>query len=287
MILISNLTHAQITTTKVAPEKTNEIKPIYYDSTRNFLAEDISQIIGQTLYLPPEPENLQKYGFDGFVIDYTDAGTINYNKNVYKCCDSYNSKYSELNSKYFEVLGVYNHPHRDKDRSLYGTTYFLKLKEKSSGDIVFYSYDSDYEFKFPFIVTGFFEKQKKASIGIEFILRGKNWRETIFNADKPLNDIVTGEEIIIEPGSIWKVVDLTLEDKYYTLSYIIQNDKGNKLTLDITSSNRTRVVFKKKDVQTIIDKSPEFWNKIVEGKVVIGMTEQMVKLSLAEGKVEE
>lgn len=282
LILITNQTFSQITSTKIADAKPTEIKTVQYDSTRNFLGEDIFQIIGQTLYLPPKSENLQKYGYEGFVKDYTDTKTIGNSKNVYKCCDGYNSKYSELKDKYFEVLDVHYHPDRDRNKSLYGKKYFLKLRENKKGDIVYFLYDAKYERSFPFIIVGFFEKQKKESIGLQFISRGRNWRETVFNEDKPLNDITTGKEVILMPGSEWKVVDLTLEEKYFTLSYIIQNDNGSKLTLDIPSASRTRCVFRKKDVQDIIDNYPQLWKEIVIGKVVVGMTERMVKLSWGE-----
>ena len=279
MIFLSQFSFAQITTTSVAEKKveTNITQP--YDSTKNFVGEDVYSLIGQTLYTPPKPENLQKYGYDGFLLDYKKDKFAK--GNVYKCCDSYNSKYTEVKEKYFTVLDVFEHPNRDRNRSLYGTKYFLKLRENISKDTIYFEYDSRFAHSFCFVVMGFYEKQKKESIGKEFIIRGKNWRETVFNEDKPLYDIETGKEVKLIPGSVWKVIDLTIEEEYFSLSYIIQNDSGNKLTLDIISAHDSprKTVFEKEKVSHIIKNYPDLWNKIVEGKVVVGMTEEMVILS--------
>ena len=60
---------AQITTTSV-PEPKNEIDNAPYDSTKNFLGENVHQYLGQVLYLKEKNEGLRQYGYEGFVHDY-------------------------------------------------------------------------------------------------------------------------------------------------------------------------------------------------------------------------
>ncbi len=128
------VTFGQITTRKVAT-KVVQVDKSPYDSLQNFLAKDVSKYLGQELYLKGKAESLRKYGYYGFSMDYTQDCLAN-QSNVYKCCESYNSKYDELTGKYFKVLEIIKHPEANRNESLYGTKSFLKLQEKESGDIV-------------------------------------------------------------------------------------------------------------------------------------------------------
>ncbi|MGI8892474.1 MAG: hypothetical protein ACR2GN_03335 [Bacteroidia bacterium] len=141
---------SQITTTKVAPKGENkEVAP--YDSIENFLGVNVYQYLGQELYLKPTWEKLRKYGYEGFIIDYQKNPYDE--KNVYKCCSgAYNSIYEALAEKYFTVLDVLRHPKAAESDALYGKKYFLKLEEKETKDVVYYTYDALIKHKFKFVV---------------------------------------------------------------------------------------------------------------------------------------
>ena len=156
LLCLPMVSFGQITTTKVA-EKKEEISIEPYDSLQNFLDKDLHRYIGQDFYLKGKAESLREYGYHGFLIDYKYKG-YNKEKNTYKCCDSYSSKYNELEGKYFNVINVYKHPRAKENDDLYGNTFYLELKEKESGDKVYFEYKADFEFSFPFIVVGFYEK---------------------------------------------------------------------------------------------------------------------------------
>jgi len=276
LVALSTVAFGQITTTKVAP-KTDQIDKTPYDSIQNFLGKDVYKYQGQELYLKGKAESLRKYGYDNFVLDYTKDKLSN-KSNVYKCCDSYNSKYDELVEKYFNVLEIIKHPKAEQNEYLYGKKFYLKLQEKESNDIVYYEYDSEFEHSFPFIVVGFFEKQKKLVEGKEFVF-----------ADKVLEsstDIQTGKVVTIKTGQKWKCTDLTIEEKYYSLSLVIENLLGEKTTISHESvfgkwrSGRAYTAseadnYKKKFGQ-------ENFDRILQGKVKIGMTKEMCKLSWGE-----
>ena len=274
-------TYGQITTTKVVPkvEKTDNTP---YDSTKNFLGKNVYKYVGQELYLNGKAESLRKHGYEGFFSDYNKSKS---DGGVYKCCDSYNSKYDELTGKYFTVLEVIKHPKANNgnptDEYLYGDVYFLKIQEKESKDIIYFEYKSKYEYDFPFIVAGYFTKLKQTEVGKEFIVRGKNWISS-----EPMTDMNTGNPVSnFEAGGKWKCIDVTIEDKYYSLSLVLQNDKGEQIPLNIDNTEKTNWVFEFRQAELYKKQfGIENWQQILNGKVKIGMTKEMCQLSWGKPK---
>ncbi len=283
LIILCNSAYGQITTSKVAP-KAEQVDNTPYDSTKNFLSEKVKKYLGQELYLKGQSESLRKYGYAGFLIDYKESSLSN-NKNIYKCCESYNSKYSELAEKYFTVLDVIKHPKatsgNSSDEYLYGKKWYLKLKEKESNDVVYFEYSEQFEHTFPFIVVGYFLKLKQTEINKEFIVRGKNWLSS-----GTMYDMNTGNPLSsFEPGDKWKCIDVTIDEKYYSLSLILQNEKGEQIPLSVDASKKTNWVFTNEQAENYkkifgVDN----WNLILSSKVKIGMTKEMCELSWGKPK---
>jgi hypothetical protein len=264
----------QITTTKVA-SKIEQVNVIPYDSTSNFLEKNVYQYVGQELYLKGKSESLREYGYEGFVYDYT-KDRYNYRSNVYKSNNNFNSKYNELAGKYFKVLEVIKHPKASDNEFLYGNKFFLKLQEKESKEIVYFEYDSKIEHLFPFIVTGYFTKLKQTQVGKEYIVKGKNW---ISSGSMP--DMKTGSPVSnFESGAKWKCVDVTVEEQYFTLSLVLQNDKGEQIPLSVENTKNSYWVFEAGQAELYKKKfGDENWQRVLSGKVKIGMTKEMCQLS--------
>jgi hypothetical protein len=261
LILFHQLGYGQISTTEVVnnqEKKTTEP----YDSLQNFLSENANKYIGQELYLKGKSESLRKYGYNNFLIK---MGETSNKENIYKCCDGYNSSYDSLNKRYFSVLDVI------KKTKNYGTKFYLKLKDKKSNDILYFDYDSRFESSFPFITVGFFEKKKGFLKGTSFIFGdGK-----INN----MNDITTGKPINYKLGQEWKYVELTIEQKYYTLSAIIENEYAEKIAFSYNSlyGENSRGVFELENAEKYIeDYDIDTFNEMLNGKVLVGFTEKMV-----------
>ena len=272
VIFLANNIYAQITTTKVA--KKEELKSTEpYDSLQNFLGKDVHKYLNQELYLNEKHEDLRKYGYKGFSLDYTKSSFSN-KSNVYKCNNSFNSKYDELAGKYFKVLAIHKHPKAEENKYAYGTKYYLELKEKESGDKVYFEYESQYEHSFPFIVIGFFEKQKREAVGDYFVFANKILESS--------TDIETGKIITNTTAQKWECVDLTIEEKYYNLALVIKNPLGEKTTIvhgTVFGKHKGRA-YKLADAETYKTKfGLTNWLKILDGQVVIGFTEEMVLLS--------
>lgn len=276
-VFLPGIAFGQITTTKVAPKvEISDKAP--YDGTKNFLGEDVYKYVGQELYLKGVSEKLRKFGYENFVIDYRQDGLIN-KLNVYKCCDSYNSKYDALAGKYFKVLDVIKHPKAAESEFVYGQKYFLKLQEKN-GDTVYFEYDSRFENSFPFIVVGFFEKQKQLVIGKDFVFADEILKSS--------TDIQTGKVVTTKTGQKWKCTDLTIEEEYYTLSLIIVNSVGEKTTISCDSVfgkwRRGRAYFGEEADSYRSKFGSASFDTILQGKVRLGMTMEMCRLSWGEPK---
>lgn len=219
-LLISFSSYAQITTTDVAKEKI--IKNVYYDSLSNFLNEGYHNYIGQNLFLLGKNKELRRYGYEGFVIDknYKKNGYSDVS-NVYKCKEGYNSEYSELAEKYFEVIAVFNN-----EEALGVYQGYLQLVETTSNDTLYYLYDGIRgEYKFPFLVVGFFEKQKELLIGNEFVFCDDYLSSTY--------DIVTGNLITNTLGQKWECYDLSVTKDYYKLSLLLTNKLGERVAVSL------------------------------------------------------
>ncbi len=231
ILLLCCFAFAQIQTIK--SKKLEDIPTkLKYDSLKNYIGMSVYAYIGQEFYLRPKPDGSQQYGYDGFY-NGTDDDFRNYEKNVYKCCNSFNASYDSMQGRYFTVLTVTRHPKAEENPSLYGKNFFLKLVEKQSSDTCYYLYNGgSVEEAFPFTVVGYYTKCKKRYIGRKFTTQGKRWS----TESEPEKDIVTAKPVSITPGKVWTVVDISIDDKYYELSFVMKSQLGEKVEIAITSA---------------------------------------------------
>jgi len=225
LFIINNIVLSQISTTNIA-WATDTLDNRTYDSTENYLGKGVLRYVGQELYLKGKSVQLREYGYSNFLIDYQ---KFSFDKgNIYKQGDGYynnknSSKYDELVDEYFKVLQVIN---PDSNKLKFGDKFFLKLQAKSNNDIVYYQYDARFENSFPFIVVGFYDKRKQTLIGKTFRIPNRLTREH--------RDINTGKlirDFSDFSGQKWKCTDLTIEEKYYELAVVLENDINEKIAI--------------------------------------------------------
>ena len=131
------------------------------------------------------------------------------------------SVYDSLVGKYFIVLNVHKHPKAESDYYLYGEKQFLELKEKKSGDTIFFEYYTKYKSKFPFVVLGHFEYLKKKYVGQSYIM--------YTNSVRGSTDYTNGKELTVIAGQKWTCTDVKIEDKYYNISLVFENDETTRI----------------------------------------------------------
>jgi len=264
LTLVSQISVGQISTIKIAEPKPQKAEA--YDSLRNFLGEDYIQYKGQELYLIPKTESLREYGYMNFI---KDIHKYRYDKsNTFKCCDGYNSKYTELQGKYFIVEDVHKYT-KPNIQSPY-----LHLRMKETNEITFFEYDTKYSHSFPFLVVGYYEKQKDIFVGNEILIR----------SNARLADIETGDEINLTNGEYVKCIQITLDEKYYVPSLLLENDKMQKFLFPLYNRHgKIRRILTKQEAEDYKKRfGEENWLTILDEKVKIGFTTEMTRISWGE-----
>ena len=108
---------------------------------QNFPGNDVNLLLNKEIKVQEKDERLQKYGYDHFYVN-------DKLKKKYACCESYNSKYSELVGKVFKVLSA------EPYKNIIGTDKYKLQIENAETGIIYFDYDPKYEHSFPFEVIG-------------------------------------------------------------------------------------------------------------------------------------
>lgn len=250
----------------------SQTKMSSFDSTLNFVVDKPQLYIGQDLYLSKDHVTCDQC--QQFLLDPLKARDIK--SNIYKCDEGFFTKRSAIAGKTFKVLGVVQMQDWQKNIEL-GITCFLKLQEKESGDIIYFEHSIENDLSFPFIVMGFYNKQKSLVVGKEFVFADKRFKKS--------KDLITGNPITIVTGQKWKCLDLLL-DSNGIMTFLVQNPIGEKTTVHyerifgywfygVTYSAAEADEFRKKF-------GDDKFNKILQGNIEIGMTVEMTELALGK-----
>jgi hypothetical protein len=116
------------------------------DTAANFPRKHAELLLGKELKVLPKDVKWQEFGYSGF---YKHK---NFDKEImpklYSSDDNISSKYSSLVGKVFKVLSI------EPYKNIIGTDKFKLEIENSETGIIYFDYDSKYEFDFPFKVVG-------------------------------------------------------------------------------------------------------------------------------------
>lgn len=261
-----------------ANKKLHESLVIPYDSMANFVGKNVEAYKGQEFYLKGLEKRSREYGYTGFILDYKkDDDLLNDEKNIYKPNANYNSKYDDLVGKYFNVLDVIRHPKAGQGN--YSDIFYLKLQELSGGDVLYYKYNTNSEFTFPFIVRGFLEKQKLLFAGKKFIISD--------NLLKISRNIATGSALKFTTGEEWKCLDVTMDNIANEISFLLQNKYGLKTTIPYSNLSKPEDGIKKmytqEEANAYIKKfNTNNFRRILQNKIREGMTKEMSRLAWGE-----
>jgi hypothetical protein len=126
-------------------------------------------------------------------------------------------------------------------------------------------------------VVGHFNKLKQTKIGEKFIVRGKNW----LSREKPMTDIETRLPVSdFTAGKEWVVTDVSIDEKYYNLCYILENKQGEKITFPTYNEYSENWVVKSSLADLYKKRyGVDVFNDAINGYVKIGMPKEMCELS--------
>ena len=107
-------------------------------------------------------------------------------------------------------------------------------------------------------------------------VEGTNQKKTI--------DIETGVEVEIVKGQYLKCIDVTIDQKYFELALLVQNDKGQKFLFALHTRylNIQRILTKQEAEAYRLKFGEKNWNAILNEEILIGFTEEMTKVSWGE-----
>ena len=257
---------------------------ITYDSTTNFVGKNAEALVGQELYIIPQPEDEQKYGYTSFYTDYekTESNT------------AYTETYELYAGKTYIVEEVLP---RAKDKyskvKIFGQEFpVLKLKEKDSDKIYYFVLDNASSKGLPFVIMGFYEKEKKRCVGKQIVIKkDKNpWEICSRENEVPMYDARTGLEVKIDPNTPWTILEFIIDQDHGTLAYLVTNDKDETLAIEYTDINDYLrltgpcVLWYDETLKATHDKKPKLYDDIMNDKVAVGMTQDMVRFSWGEPK---
>lgn len=246
---------------------------VSYDSTTNFVGENAELLIGQALFVIPKPEELQRFGYHNFYDKYED--TNNHLASI--------KTYEAFAGKIFWVEEVL--PHTGKS-DYYKTKLVLKLKSQTNDTTYYYLYDWHTNKLFPFIIMGFYVKEKINCVGKQIVLKNKNPWESVSNEQKvPIHDVLTGLPIPIDPEVVWNVKELLIDQKHGELAYMITNRQDKTFTIALNAINDYHrrggpcALLYDEQLKEIHEHQPDFYKLIMEARICINMTRDMVLMA--------
>jgi hypothetical protein len=303
ILLKTDIVFAQIGIT--SPEtitKTTEFSS--YDSTRNFVGNDIDAMIGQRLYLPPNYDSRSSIYLNYENFRLLPERAINYlrpNTSIYQFDDGSGHVFNPQGSRHDALANTYFYV---KDVIRDGDDTFLQLIHEENEDIVYFIYPTrrsinaigEYDFptlsSWPFIVVGLIERIRTEYIGERIIVKDMHLRRldsTTFQY-KPRLNIETGQELSTYTGMTWKVIDVTIDaSDNFALAFVAENEFGEKTTLSLNFAGKLcvgmfmGVYYEDQANEFISIYGMDKFESILKGEIQIGFTQMMVRLTMEPG----
>ncbi|MBO4816818.1 MAG: hypothetical protein J5498_00840 [Bacteroidales bacterium] len=252
-----------------------------YDSTRNYIGnKDIASYIGQELLV-----NGDSYGREnGVQYFYSQKeGTIALGG---KSQFDYRTPYHLLDGKTFIVREVVPDSRQGNYTHLYDDDWWFKLENKDNpNEVIWFKYSSKYEHTFQFITMSYYNYLVNNKIGDKIICAYRVDANGKLKTRVAETDVNTGKIIDQKPEDVWTVKDVALDDKWFDLVFIVENQDGIQSTIPTyttyqTSSLRTYWLDEYNAMAKLYGKD---MMETVRGlKVRVGMPEELVLISWGE-----
>ena len=257
--------NAQISVTSTVPNQKTIQKTITkaaYDSTYNYPGNKIYMLIGQKFFVKPKPVELQHNGYLKFINNPNKSEFAA--PNIYKHRKGISSDYNALAGRYFELKNIV----RTKYKKL-----ALILQDVKLNDSIYFIYNAYNKKSFPFLIEGYFKKLEKEKKGQKFILR---------SLKNPVIYITPGLNVVFGEEKLWEIEKVTLDDKYFNISYVLKDSNNNEILVFKNDFEKTALT--ETEYNLIKKKYPDKYKMILNQKVAVGMTTEACKYALGKPK---
>lgn len=260
-LLLAINCHSQITTIE-EKEKTIEIQK--YDSLKSLRIDNAPQHVGQTLFMRgteyAKENNFFMTFFTKKIEEWENGTPYTYKPIPGKREGETVSSYAELVGKYYKVLSV----EVGKIDPPYSTFYWLQLV--GDDNIPFY-YEMTSGLN-AFVTLGYYEKMKKTFVGKEF-----------YSLSSHHQKIDSDEDAQFPPDTRFKCIDIAVKiGTDEPIFAVLENEKYGKIKGDIMNGQKLQLLGSSEKRNALIKKyGAKIGEYVVHGKIVIGMTKQMVK----------
>lgn len=246
--------------------------PAAFDSTANYVGENLKAYIGQELIVRPRTADLQKMGYTRFFTSKSLA-------DVYQPAENHNSTYEKLNGRTFKCVGVESRPidatNQEKAEGWKtlpaDSIYYLVLNDGT--ETLYYKY-TRFEGNFPFTVKGYQEKMKKQNVGDKYYLTK--------TTDKIWKDAVTNQDFNLQMCSLWTVTDVALGADGLTMCAVMKSTTGQTVNIGLKQIKSYFMT------QSYIDGlkrkyTPAVFNKtVISHKINPGTPAELLKVAFGE-----
>lgn len=194
----------------------DQIEKVEYDSTENFIIENLEMYIGQELCFIPNL-SISNYIVPTLYMSIEES-QLESKGNIYhpeqiglNTIDLYRSNIRELYGRYFSVLDVV------EKECLTQPKYYLKLLDHSSDIAVYFEIPSTRS-KFPFLILGYYEK-----------LKSRITKKTLVaNMFSVVRDLSNNRDLTVHEHTKWLCSKISISKVDSRLIYEIQNQNGDK-----------------------------------------------------------
>lgn len=278
LILVSFNTYWASSQITITDGPLKQTQPKEFDSTQNFVGANYEQYIGQVVYVKPLKNYLRSRGYNNVVNDPSKFASTK--GNTYKEGESGSTHHDSLASRYLDVIDAIPHPNANsQNMHLYSNIAFLQLVDSSTSDTLFWKILLNDEWSFPFLVVGHFEYLQKNIKG----------ERVVFQVDRlmGMEDANTGKFIRVVKGLVWECLGMTLDGENFDLMVLLGDSLGQRILIKYPQFEedmlKRNTVFKESEARTYLAEYGELkWGQILEGKIEVGFTTEMVLLSWGE-----
>lgn len=254
--------------------KTDVVK---YDSLNNFIGSDFKKYLGQKISVLPKHEMFHKFGYDNFIRDPNKSIFEDFNiysKTKFKKGQKLNSTpYDDLVNRTFYIVDIIEK----------APNTFFKLKDINSDETLYFNYNYKNSHSFPFVVGGYYEKQKSIYIGKEYYARTSKINH--YSLYKQETTDINGIKFLSEVGSLWKIIDVIASSSNTDLQLIFLCEGMDRQIYIVKDLMKEYDIVEKSEYEKIKDLySKEIFLKILKHNFDIGMDTYLIRLALGNPK---